>query len=52
MFERIKEQTGDLLTEEDFKKMVDAAMQKAFFDSIITRIYRRSYLLQEDYLGN
>lgn len=34
MFERIKEQMGDLLTEEDLKKMVDAAMQKAFFESV------------------
>jgi hypothetical protein len=37
MFERIKEQMGDLLTEEDLKKMVDAAMQKAFFDPVIER---------------
>jgi ATP-dependent 26S proteasome regulatory subunit len=37
MFERIRDQMGDLLTEEDLKKMVDAAMQKAFFDPIIER---------------
>ena len=37
MFERIKDQMGDLLTEEDLKKMVDAAIQKAFFDPIVVR---------------
>lgn len=37
MFERIKEQMGDLLTEEDLKKMVDAAMHKAFFENVVIR---------------
>lgn len=32
MFERIRDQIGDLLTEEDLKKLVDAAVQKAFFE--------------------
>ncbi len=34
MFAKIREQMGDLLTEEDLKKMVDAAMQKAFFEPV------------------
>lgn len=32
MFERIREQMGDLMTETDLKALVDSAMQKAFFD--------------------
>jgi len=36
MFERIKEQIGDLMTEDDLKNVVNAAMQKAFFDKRLT----------------
>lgn len=32
MFERIRDQIGDLMTDEDLKKMVDAALHKAFFE--------------------
>lgn len=32
MFERIREQMGELMTEDDLKTLVDSAMQKAFFD--------------------
>ncbi len=32
MFERVREHMGDLLTEEDLKKIVDTALQKAFFE--------------------
>lgn len=28
MFEKIRDQMGDLMTDEDLKKLVDAAMQK------------------------
>lgn len=34
MFEKIREQIGTLMTEDDLKKVVDAAMQKAFFENI------------------
>lgn len=32
MFERIRDQMGDLLTEDDLRKIVEAAVQKAFFE--------------------
>lgn len=32
MFERIRDQMGDLMTEDDLKAVVDAAFQKAFFE--------------------
>jgi hypothetical protein len=32
MFERIREQMGDLMTEDDLKALVDSAMKKAFFE--------------------
>lgn len=32
IFERIRESIGDLMTDEDLKKLVDAALQKAFFE--------------------
>jgi len=32
MFERIRDQMGDLLTDDDLKKIIDVAMQKAFFE--------------------
>lgn len=32
MYEKIKEQIGELLSEEDLKKLVDAAVYKAFFE--------------------
>jgi hypothetical protein len=34
MFERIRDQIGDLMTEEDLKKIVEVAMQKAFFEPV------------------
>jgi hypothetical protein len=34
MFERIRSQIGDLMTNEDLKKIVETAMQKAFFEPI------------------
>jgi hypothetical protein len=36
MFERIREQMGDLMTDDDLKKIVETAMQKAFFEERIT----------------
>jgi len=36
MFERIREQMGDLMTDEDLKRIVDTAMQKAFFEERVT----------------
>lgn len=32
MFEKVRESIGDLMTEEDLKKIVEKAMQKAFFE--------------------
>lgn len=32
MFERIREQIGDLMTEDDLKALVNSSMQKAFFE--------------------
>jgi len=32
MFERIRDQMGELMTDEDLKKMVESAMEKAFFE--------------------
>ena len=40
MFERIRDQMGDLMTNDDLKKIVEAAMQKAFFEE---RVDRSSY---------
>lgn len=37
MFERVREQMGDLMTDEELKKIVDAAMQKAFFEERIEK---------------
>ena len=34
MFTRIREQMGDLLTDEDLKRLVESAMQKAFFEEV------------------
>jgi glucosamine 6-phosphate synthetase-like amidotransferase/phosphosugar isomerase protein len=34
MFEKIREQIGTLMTEEDLRKLVQAAMQKAFFENV------------------
>jgi phosphoglycolate phosphatase-like HAD superfamily hydrolase len=33
IFERIRESIGDLMTDEDLAKLVDAALQKAFFEN-------------------
>lgn len=32
MFEKIRDQMGDLLTDEDLKRLVNTAVQKAFFE--------------------
>ncbi len=32
MFEKIRDQMGDLMTDDDLRKLVGAAMQKAFFE--------------------
>lgn len=32
MFERVRDQMGDLLTDDDMKKIVDTAVNKAFFE--------------------
>lgn len=32
MFAKIRDQMGDLMTDDDLRKLVDAAMQKAFFE--------------------
>ena len=32
MFEKIRDQMGDLMTDEDLRKIVSTAMQKAFFE--------------------
>ena len=37
MFERIREQMGDLMTEEDLRKLVDTAMHKAFFEPTVVQ---------------
>ena len=36
MFERIREQMGDLLSEEELKKIVDTSIHKAFFEQTVT----------------
>jgi hypothetical protein len=33
MFERIRDQMGDLMTDDDLRKIVDTAVQKAFFET-------------------
>lgn len=40
MFERIRDQMGDLLTEEDMRRLIEQAVQKAFFEE---RIERKAY---------
>lgn len=37
MFERIRDQMGDLLTEEDMRRLIEQAVQKAFFEERIER---------------
>lgn len=37
MFNRVREQMGDLMTEEELKKIVDSALQKAFFEEKVTK---------------
>jgi len=37
MFARIREQIGDLMTDEDLKKIVESAVEKAFFEPVIIR---------------
>ena len=37
MFDRIREDLGNLMPEEEIKKLLDAAMQKAFFEPFITK---------------
>lgn len=36
MFNRIREQMGDLMTEQELKLLLDTAMQKAFFEERLT----------------
>lgn len=36
MFEKIRDQLGDLLTDEDLKRIVEAAVQKGFFEPSVT----------------
>lgn len=43
MFERIKSQIGELMTDDELKKVVDAAMQKAFFEPSVKVINPGSY---------
>ena len=38
MFARIRDQMGDLMTEEDLKKLVDGAMHKAFFEELLAKM--------------
>lgn len=40
MFNRIREQMGDLMTDDELKALLDSAMQKAFFEE---RVLRDSY---------
>lgn len=40
MFERIRGQLGDMMTDDDLKRIVEAAVQKSFFEG---RIERRQY---------
>jgi len=37
MFERIRDQMGDLMTEDDMRKLIEQAVQKAFFEERIER---------------
>jgi lantibiotic modifying enzyme len=37
MFERVRDQMGDLLTDDDLKKIVNSAVQKAFFEERVVR---------------
>jgi hypothetical protein len=37
MFERVREHIGELLTDDELKKIVDQAMQKAFFEERVTK---------------
>jgi len=42
MFERIRDQMGDLMTQEELKKIVETAVDKAFFQpTVIKRDYGR-----------
>ncbi len=34
IFKRIRESIGDLMTDEDLRKLIEAAMQKAFFTEV------------------
>lgn len=36
MFDRIRDQMGDLMGDQELKALVDAAMNKAFFEPIVT----------------
>lgn len=42
MFDRVRDQMGDLLTDEDLKKIVDTAMHKAFFEERNTGGYNNT----------
>ena len=35
MYEKVRDNIGDLLSDEDLKKIINAAIEKAFFDKVI-----------------
>lgn len=37
MFERIRDDIGELMSDEDLRRVVDSAVQKAFFEPIVTK---------------
>jgi hypothetical protein len=37
MFDRIKENMGDLMTSEELKKILETAMERAFFQSVVIK---------------
>lgn len=37
MFDRIRDQMGDLMTQDELKKIVETAIDKAFFEPVITK---------------
>jgi len=40
IFDKIKESIGDLMSEEDLKRLVEAALQDAFFKERVTKNYQ------------
>lgn len=43
MFERIRDSMGDLLSDEDLKKLIDVALQKIFFEKQIDKSRSTSF---------